>query len=154
MMAGCALLTSCYRESHIQSPTEVDIYCQTTPVVTPMTDSSIISIPTGMNEEYVINSEIELRQLVPSKIIAEHPELQDIDFTTSSVVVIKFRLFYDLERIESSLYRKEADEYIVRQFLYVGNEIHIDGYFVMYCLITAKIPTLSKIVTETSCIWQ
>ena len=154
MMAVCALLTSCYREPHIQSPTPVDIYSQTAFVVTPMTDSSIISIPTGMNEEYVINSETELYQLVPSKIIAERPELQDIDFITSSLLVIKFRLFYNLERIESSLYKREAVEYIVRQILYVGNEIHLDGYFVMYCLITAKIPTLSKIVTETSCIWQ
>lgn len=108
-------------------------------------------MPDGVVEEHVvINSEGELHQNIPSQIIEEHTELKKIDFTNSSLFVIKFRLFYELQDIEYEIYRKGMNDYVVRQFLSVEKDINTEGSFVMSCMITEKISPFNELIIEQS----
>lgn len=147
LIASC-LIISCNRADDVVARIPLDIYVQLPPTVTAMDKSSIISLPEGVMEAHiVINSEEELRQNIPSQILTENPEYHTINFDCSSLLMIKFRLFYELHNIEYNLYIDNTDAYVV-QNVSVVNKVQPEGFFVMTCIVTEKMPIINELIIE------
>ena len=147
-------LLSCNKENDYPIDIPIEIYSQIPPVSTPMEVSSIIAIPDGITEEHiVINSMEELQNNIPNKILNNNPEYQKIDFENSSLIIIKFRLFYELLKLDYKISTEVFHTYKIKQTLYVEKTLLKDGLFVMSCVVTKKIPTYSDINIEQSFIY-
>ncbi len=147
-------LLSCNKENDISIDIPIEIYSQISPVSTPMKASSIIALPDGITEEHiVINSMEELHNNIPNQILNDNPEYKKIDFNNSSLIIIKFRLFYKLQKLDYKIYTEDFHTYKIRQMLSVENTLLKDGLFVMSGVVTKKIPTYSTLTIEQSFIY-
>lgn len=144
-------LFSCNKENDITTDTPIEIYKQIPPVTTPMETSSIIALPDGVNEEYlVINSKEELCQNIPYTILTNNPDYQNADFNNSSLIIIKFRLFYELKESDYRINTRDFKTYKITQALSVDKTLLKEGFFVMSCVVTKKIQTNSTLSIEQS----
>ena len=147
-------LLSCNKENDTPIDIPIEIYSQISPVSTPMEASSIIALPDGIAEEHiVINSMEELQNNIPNQILNDNPEYQKIDFDNSSLIIIKFRLFYELQKLDYKIYTEDFRTYKIKQMLSVEKTLLKDGLFVMSCVVTKKIPTYSALTIEQSFIY-
>lgn len=150
IIASCFII-SCNKENDIAIQIPIEIYCQIPPTVTSMTESSIISMPDGVIEEHVvINSEEELHRNIPSQIINNNYEYQNLNFDDLSLIMIKLRLFFELKDIEYKIYRGNANTYLIKQSLSVKNNALSNGLFVMSCVVTEKIAVNNELIIEQS----
>ncbi len=109
-------------------------------IITDMTSSSKIAIPSGANFDCrVINSADELHRLLLPEIIEDTPGYDDIDFTEQSLVSLKFRSFYKIKYINSKVYRGDYN-LEVRQTIHVSPDYTPSGFYVMANLLTDTVP--------------
>ncbi len=147
-------LLSCNKKNDISIDIPIEIYSQISPVSTPMKASSIIALPDGITEDHiVINSMEELHNNIPNQILNDNPEYQKVDFNNSSLIIIKFRLFYKLQKLDYKIHTEDFHTYKIRQMLSVENTLLKDGLFVMSGVVTKKIPTYSTLTIEQSFIY-
>lgn len=151
MATSVFCLLSCHEENGISVDMPIEVYNQISPVSTPMEASSIIALPDGITEEHiVINSMEELYNNIPSQILNDNSEYQKINFENSSLIMIKFRLFYNFQKLNYIIHTEDFHTYKIRQMFSVENALLKDGLFVMSCVVTKKIPTDSTLAIEQS----
>lgn len=119
------------------------------PVVTEMAPSSAIALPDGTDlETSVINSEQELRASLPSDVLQSASAYENLDFSGSSLLSLKFRSYYKPEFITYQIVRDGEGQIILQQQIFVCEPLHIEGYFVLSNLATSKLNTGAEPVLE------
>ncbi len=145
MATSFLCLSSCDKGNDISINTPIEIYDQFPPYITPMDTSSIIAISGAMAKHIVVNSLQELHDNIPSQILHDNPKYQKIDFNSSSLIIIKFRLLYKPQKIDYKIFTENSKDYKILQTLTVENTLITDGFFVMSCVVTEKISNNSPI---------
>lgn len=121
------------------------------PVITDMISSSPIHLPDGVYyDATIINSEQELVSSLPSDIITSDISYNDIDYTNSSLLSLKFRCFYKPNKVEYKILKDCNGLITIQQRLYVSGTLRPEGYFIMSNMIIDRLSKQDKISLEQS----
>lgn len=132
-------LTSCNRFDDPHRQTQLEIYYQFPPIITSMDSSNNIGFPDSVYDfKTIVNSVEELFKVIPQNIIDKNPDFLKVDFKVSSLVVVKFRLFYNLNSITSELSFRDDYGYILNLSCKVGGSMN-DGLAILSGTVTQKL---------------
>lgn len=142
---------SCEKNEEDNNLVQLSVKHVFAPIITDMIGSSPIHLPDGINyEATIIKSEHELVDSLPSVIIASDILYNDIDYTKSSLISLKFRSFYKPNKIEYKIFKDNNGQVAIKQVLHVLDSLHLKGYFVMSNLIIDRLSEHDEISFEQS----
>lgn len=121
------------------------------PIVTSMVPTSIISLPNGVSfEGIIINSASELINKVHPDIINTDHQYETMNYSDSSLISLRFRLFYYPIDSKHNILQDANGDIIVQQLLSVNETMNKDGYFIMINMSTSKLPSNANVRIEQS----
>lgn len=145
LLSALFICVSCEKE-HFDVQTKIPVQCIYEPIITEMTSSSVIALPSGTNMVIkVINSKEELEEYLPREILDAHPLYEDIDFDNSSFVSLTTRQFYKPYNIQYEIVKNSETDFTLTQIIYHTGELYPQGYFIMSNFVIDKINADSKI---------
>lgn len=131
---------SCKEEEYCVTPDPLTVEHTFEPVITDMISSSPLYLPGEIYcKATIINSRQELFDYLPLDIIEDTLQYEDIDYSCSSLISMKFRCFYKPYKIEYKVYKNDDEHILIRQMVYTTDSLYIDGFYIMSNLITQKL---------------
>ena len=149
------LLNACNSEEpKVIEEVPVEVEYVYDPIVTKMESDSPLDFPASIGVEWhLIRNEEELHYYFPTEIISSHQEYEQIDFSEYNLISLKFRVFYEVYKIEYKL-RQNDKKLVVLQHLDVNGAIVPEGFLVMSNILVKKDVDISYIELTQSYSWN
>lgn len=144
-ITSCFTICSC-EEDKDEPVKMLKIFDQSTPFIAAKDSSSIISLPHGVTEKYVIcNSKDDLCKNIPQELEAFYSTAYNVDFEKYSIIVCIFRIYYPLIKLDTQIKVSGKNNYDFVRNLIVKDTTEEKAFNVFYYVVTEKIRSDSQI---------
>lgn len=144
-ITSCFTICSC-KEDKDEPVKMLKVFDQSTPFIAEKKDSSVISLPHGVTEKYVIcNSKDDLCKNIPQELEAYYSTAYNVDFEKHSIIVCIFRIYYPLIKVDTQIMVSGENNYDFVRNLMVKDTTEEKAFNVFYYVVTEKIQSDSQI---------